>query len=70
MFVLLSALTMNDACVFFFKSQASRPEQSVMQALESLTETQVSVTCVFYVVVDICAILNGRILGGILHLCA
>lgn len=26
---------------FFFQSQASRPEQSVMQALESLTETQV-----------------------------
>lgn len=26
---------------FSSKSQASRPEQSVMQALESLTETQV-----------------------------
>lgn len=25
----------------FLQSQASRPEQSVMQALESLTETQV-----------------------------
>lgn len=31
-----------------FKSQASRPEQSVMQALESLTETQVSITHVSY----------------------
>lgn len=41
---------------YFFKSQASRPEQSVMQALESLTETQVSIT---YAVVDyVCAYLG------------
>lgn len=49
---------MTPTCVSL-KSQASRPEQSVMQALESLTETQVSITYGSNVVVDVFAILKG-----------